>query len=73
MRDPVSSAIDRRLEDLIVTWARRRWPALRLLPASWIRPAVVPAALRLRRALLRGVIGAAVPLVIVIALAVLTP
>lgn len=51
MRTRISAAIDTQLADLIVAWARRRWPALRLLPARWIRPAVTPAAVRLRRGL----------------------
>jgi hypothetical protein len=44
-------AVDTRLATLIVALACRRWPALRLMPAGWIRPAVRPAAIRLRRAL----------------------
>lgn len=51
MRNRVTAAIDARLVDLIVVWARRRWPPLRLMPARWIRPAVTPAAVRLRRGL----------------------
>jgi hypothetical protein len=51
MLSRASAAIDTRLANLIVAWARRRWPALRLLPARWVRPAVAPAAVRLRRAL----------------------
>jgi hypothetical protein len=39
MLNGVSPAIDRRLEDHIVAWARRRWPASRLVPAGWLRPA----------------------------------
>ena len=51
MHSRVNAAIDTQLADLIVAWARRRWPALRLVPARWIRPAVTPAAIRLRRVL----------------------
>jgi hypothetical protein len=51
VRTRVSTAVDTRLADLIVALACRRWPALRLMPAGWIRPAVRPAAIRLRRAL----------------------
>jgi hypothetical protein len=68
-----SAAIDRWLQDLIVTWARRQWPALRLLPARWIRPAVAPTALRLRRLLSRGILTAGMPVGIVLALLVLKP
>ncbi len=49
MRSRVSAAIDRQVANMIVAWARRRWPALGLVPACWIRPAVTPAAIRLRR------------------------
>lgn len=48
MRRRVSAAIEMRLADLMVATARRRWPALRLVPARWIRPAIRPAAMRLR-------------------------
>ena len=51
MRTRVSTALDTRLADLILALACRRWPALRLMPAGWIRPAVRPAAIRLRRLL----------------------
>lgn len=47
MRRRVSAAIEMRLADLMVATARRRWPALRLVPARWI-PAIRPAAMRLR-------------------------
>jgi hypothetical protein len=73
MPSGLSAAIDRRLEDLIVAWARRRWPALRLLPARWIRPAVAPTALHLRRFLACGVLAAAMPVGVVLALLVLKP
>ncbi|MGZ6695739.1 MAG: hypothetical protein ACXVFL_08850 [Solirubrobacteraceae bacterium] len=63
MSSGLSAAIDSRLEDLIVAWARRRWPALRLVPAPWIRPAVAPTALRLRRSLSYGVLAAAMAMV----------
>jgi hypothetical protein len=51
MRNRVTVAIDALLADLIVVLVRRRWPALRLMPARWMRLAVTPAAIRLRRAL----------------------
>jgi hypothetical protein len=68
----LSAAIDSRLEDLIVAWARGRWPPLRLLPARWIRPAVAPMALRLRRLLSRAVLTAA-PIGIILGLLILKP
>src|SRR3954471_16056693 len=73
MPSGLSAAIDRRLEDLIVVWARRRWPALRLVPARWIRPAVAPTAVRLRRSLSRGLLAAAMPVGIILALLILQP
>jgi hypothetical protein len=62
MPNGISAAVDRRLEDLIVAWTRRRYPALQWVPARWIRPAVAPAAVRLRRLLWRGVLAAATPI-----------
>jgi hypothetical protein len=73
MSSGLSAAIDSGLEDLIVAWARRRWPALRLVPARWIRPAVAPIALRLRRLLLRAIRAAAMPIGIILALLILKP
>jgi len=73
MPSGLSAAIDSRLEGLIVAWARRQCPALRLVPARWIRPAVAPTALRLRRLLSRGVLAAAVPIGIILALLILKP
>src|SRR3954454_9679575 len=61
MHSGVSAAIDRRLADLIVVWARRRWPALRFVPARWIRPAVAPTAVRLRRSLCGAFLVAGMP------------
>jgi hypothetical protein len=73
MPSGLSTGIDKRLEDLIVAWSRRQWPALRLVPARWLRPAVAPTALRLRRALARGVLAAALPVGILLALLILKP
>ena len=66
MRTRVSAMVDTQLADLIVAVACRRWPALRLMPAGWIRPAVRPAAIRLRRLLS----AAALMLVVTVGLAV---
>ncbi len=73
MRSRIGAAIDTQLADLIVAWARRRWPALRLVPADWIRPAVRPAAIRMRRVLSSAVLilGAAIALTLAV-LAILT-
>jgi hypothetical protein len=72
MPSDLSAAIDSRLEDLIVAWARRRWRPLRLVPARWIRPAAAPMARRLRRLLSRAVLAAA-PLGIILWLLILKP
>jgi hypothetical protein len=73
MRSALSSAIDRRLESLIVACARRRSPVLRLVPARWIRPAITPTTVRLRRSLARGVLALALPTGIILALIALLP
>jgi len=61
MRNGVGAAIDGRLEELIVKWARRQCPALRLVPARWIRPVTKPTVVRLRRSLSRGALVLALP------------
>jgi hypothetical protein len=73
MLNRVSAAIDRRLEDQIVAWARRRWPALRLVPAGWLRPAATPMTPRLRRVLAGAALAAAMPSGIILALLILNP
>jgi hypothetical protein len=69
----VSAAIDRRLEEAIVAWLRRRWPVLRLVPSRWIRPATRPTAARLRRSLSRITLALALATGIVLVLPTLTP
>ena len=73
MLSGLSAGIDGRLEELIVARARRRWPALRWVPAGWIRPAVAPMALRLRRMLSRAALAAAMPIGVIFALLILKP
>jgi hypothetical protein len=73
MRGGLGAAIDSRLQILIVAWARRRWPVLRLVPACWIRPAVAPAAPRLRRALSRALLATAMPAGMIVTLLILKP
>jgi hypothetical protein len=73
MPSGLSAAIDSRLEQLIVSWARRRWPALRLVRARWMRAAVAPIAQRLRRVLSRALLAAAMPAGIILALLILKP
>ena len=73
MRTRVSAAVDTQLADLMVVLVCRRWPALRLMPARWIRPAVRPAAIRLRRRLSAAalMLGVTVGLIVAV-LAILT-
>ena len=73
MPNGISAMVDRRLEDLIVAWTRRQYPALRWVPARSIRPAVAPAAVRLRRLLWRGVLAAATPIGMIVVLLVFKP
>jgi hypothetical protein len=68
MPSAISAAVDRRLEDLIVAWTRRQYPALQWVPARWIRPAVAPAAVRLRRLLWGAVLAAATPIGMILVL-----
>ena len=68
MPSGISAAASRRMEDLIVAWTRRRYPALQLVPARWIRLAVAPAAARMRRLLWRGLVAAATPLGMILVL-----
>jgi hypothetical protein len=73
MRSGVGAAIDSWLEELIVTWVRRQWPALRLVPARWIRPVIKPTVVRLRRSLSRGALALAVPVATILTLLILMP
>jgi hypothetical protein len=69
----LSTVFDTRLEDLIVAWGRRRWPALRVVPARWLRAAVAPSARRCRRMLGRAVLAAALPIGLILALLIVKP
>jgi hypothetical protein len=73
MRSAISAAIDRRLENLIVACARRQLPVLRLVPARWIRLAITPMAVRLRRSLSRSALALALPTGVIVALMALVP
>ena len=68
MPSRISATVDRRLQDLIVAWTRRQHPALQWVPARWIRPAVAPAAVRLRRLLWAAVFAAATPIGMILVL-----
>ena len=50
-------ALDRCIASLILLRVRRAWPPLRAIPASWIRPLLVPMGTRLRRSLTRAVLA----------------
>ncbi|MGZ4249256.1 MAG: hypothetical protein ACXVUE_13250 [Solirubrobacteraceae bacterium] len=47
--------VDRRIADLMLARARRRWPLLRLVPRTCVRQVILPAATVARRDVLRGV------------------
>jgi hypothetical protein len=71
MRTGVGTAIDSRLEELVLAWMRRRSPLLRLVPARWIRPVIKPTVVRLRRSLFRRAVALAVPVGTVLMLLIL--
>lgn len=53
MRIAISAVIDRRLEHIVVARARRRVPALHLVPTRWLVAAARPTVPLLRHSLLR--------------------
>ena len=55
----LSARVDRRIADLMLARARRRWPLLRLVPRTCARQLVLPAASLARQDLLRVVVLAA--------------
>jgi len=56
---PLSARVDRRIADLMLERARRRWPLLALLPRTCARPLILPAATPARQDVVRVVLGAA--------------
>ena len=72
MPSGLHAAVDRKLQDRIVAWTRRDYPALQLVPARCIRPAVAPAAARLRRLLWRSVLVAATMIGLVLVLLIVS-
>jgi hypothetical protein len=52
--------VDRRIADLMLARARRRWPLLRLVPRTCVRQLILPAARVARQDLLGLVVIAAV-------------
>jgi hypothetical protein len=73
MRSRVNAVIDTRLADLMVALACRRWPALRVVPRRWIRPVLVPAAVRVRRGISAAALIGAATASVIIALLVIWP
>jgi hypothetical protein len=51
--------VDRRIADLMLARARRRWPLLRLMPQTCVRQVILPAARVARQDVLRAVAIAA--------------
>jgi hypothetical protein len=51
--------VDRRIADLMLARARRRWPLLRLVPRTCVRQLILPAATLARQDVLRVVVLAA--------------
>jgi hypothetical protein len=51
--------VDRRIADLMLARARRRWPLLRLMPRTCVRQAILPAATVARQDVVRVVALAA--------------
>jgi hypothetical protein len=71
MRTCVNAALDTRLADLMVALACRRWPALRIVPRRWVRPVLVPAAVRVRRGISAAVLIVAATAGVIIVLLVI--
>jgi hypothetical protein len=71
MRSRSGAAIDRRLEGLMVVWARRRWPVLRLVPVGLIRPVIKPTVVRLRVLVLLAALASAATAGSILALLIL--
>jgi hypothetical protein len=55
----LSARVDRRVADLMLARARRRWPLLRLLPRRCARPLILPAATLARQDVVSVVVLAA--------------
>jgi hypothetical protein len=56
---PLFARVDRRIADLMLERARRRWPPLRLLPRTCARQLILPAATLARQDVVRVVLPAA--------------
>jgi hypothetical protein len=55
----LSARVDRRIADLMLARARRRWPLLRILPRRCARQLILPAATLARQDAVRVVVLAA--------------
>ena len=73
MLSALAGRLDRRLANIILARARRRWPLLTLIPAGWLGPLASPLATRLRRSLARGAITTSATIVVVIVLVAVLP
>jgi hypothetical protein len=51
--------VDRRIADLMLARARRRWPLLRLVPRTYVRQLILPGATLARQDVVRVVVLAA--------------
>jgi hypothetical protein len=68
MLSALGASVDRRIANAILARARRRWFPLRLVPATWIRPLVQPAATLIRRQVSRTVATTAATVAVLVAL-----
>ena len=57
MLTALAARVDRKIAEVIFERARRRWPLLYLLPKTWVRALITPAATLARRDLSRAVLG----------------
>ena len=73
MLSALADRLDRRLANIILTHARRRWPLLTLIPAGWLGPLTSPLATRMRRSLTRGALTTSATIVAVIMLVAVLP
>jgi hypothetical protein len=73
MLSALADRLDRRLANIILARARRRWPLLTLIPARWLGPLASPLATRLRRSLARGALTTSATIAVVIVLVAVLP
>jgi hypothetical protein len=73
MANVLSVVVDRLLQSVVVASSRRQWPVLRLVPARWLRAAVAPTNLRLRRSVARVAVATAMSIGLLLAVLILRP